>query len=61
MVTFVDWPAWSEQPFARMTKLLGDSGDLFVEGNVILLEHEVEIREFSKAVLSCLPIEGVLN
>lgn len=33
---------------------------MYVEGNVILLEHSVEIREFSKDVLKCLPIDGVI-
>ena len=32
-------------------------GDISTEGNVILLEHNVEIRAFSKQVLDCLPAE----
>ena len=31
---------------------------MYVEGNVILLEHQVEIREFSRDVLKCLPNSG---
>ena len=59
MVGFVDWPDWSEWPRCRLIKVLGDSDDMFVEGNVILLEHQVEIKDFSKAVLACLPTQGV--
>ncbi|CAD8155345.1 unnamed protein product [Paramecium pentaurelia] len=57
-VQFVDWPIWSDKPLCKLKKVLGKAGDMYIEGNVILLEHQVEIREFSHQVLACLPIEG---
>lgn len=57
-VSLLDWPAWSAHPRAKLCQVLGEAGDIRVEGNVILLEHQVEIREFSREVMACLPIEG---
>lgn len=54
-VQFTSWPSHSEYPQCKLKKILGKAGDLYVEGNVILLEHQVEIREFSNQVLACLP------
>lgn len=39
MVSLVDWPDWSQRPRARLNQVLGNAGDMRVEGNVILLEH----------------------
>lgn len=37
--------------------VIGESGDTRAEGDVILLEHNVEFRAFTKQVLDCLPIQ----
>jgi exoribonuclease R len=39
-------------------KVIGDIGDNKAEADTILLEHNVEIREFSKAAYDCLPPSG---
>lgn len=41
-------------------RVIGDIGDLDTEQKVILLEHNVELRNFSKQVYDCLPPEGVI-
>jgi len=38
--------------------VIGDSGDIKTEGDVILLEHGLEFSNFSKSVYACLPPEG---
>ncbi|KAM3146946.1 hypothetical protein pb186bvf_001100 [Paramecium bursaria] len=58
LVQFTDWPSTSQYPLCKLKKVLGQAGDSYVEGNVILLEHQVEIREFSHQVIACLPLSG---
>ena len=53
-----DWPETEEYPLCHLNKVIGRSGDIKTEGDVILLEHNVEYSEFSKKVLDCLPKEG---
>lgn len=38
--------------------MIGNIGDARAEGDVILLEHNVEIREFSRKAYECLPKAG---
>ena len=44
MVSFDDWPSYSLYPRCHFTKIIGKMGDQTVEGDVILLEHNVEIK-----------------
>ncbi len=39
-------------------KAIGTIGDNKAEADTILLEHNVEIKEFSKAAYDCLPPSG---
>ncbi|EGR33437.1 rnb family protein, putative [Ichthyophthirius multifiliis] len=57
-IVFDNWPKNSKYPFGHFKMLIGPSGDIHTEGDVILLEHGVEYRQFSKQVLDCLPQEG---
>ena len=55
---FDQWGINSKLPQGHFVSVIGDIGDAYTEGNVILLEHNVEIKNFSKAVMECLPAEG---
>ncbi len=57
-VELENWPATSQRGKAHVRRIIGPSGDSRTEGEVILLEHNVDNREFSKKVLQCLPQEG---
>lgn len=57
-VAFDSWPANSRYPLCHFLRVIGNIGDTRAEGNVILLEHNVEIREFSRKAYECLPKEG---
>jgi exosome complex exonuclease DIS3/RRP44 len=59
MIAFDNWPVNSKLPLAHYKSTIGTIGDLKTEGDVILLEHNVEFRSFSKAVLDCLPLEDL--
>jgi len=54
------WSKYSKYPLGHFVSVIGDIGDPYTEGNVILLEHNVEIKNFSKHVMDCLPADGVL-
>ena len=54
---FNKWDAYSELPIGHFIGVIGEIGNLETESTVILMEHNVETREFSKQVLSCLPKE----
>lgn len=54
-ISFDNWSAYSIFPMGHFKMLIGDSGDTRAEGDVILLEHNVEFRAFNKQVLDCLP------
>lgn len=58
MVSFDDWPSNSAYPLAHFVRTIGDVGDPTAEADTILLEHNVEIKEFSKAAYACLPEMG---
>ena len=58
IVNFDDWPAEAEYPLAHFVRIIGDAGDPTAEADTILLEHNVEIKEFSKAAYACLPPAG---
>jgi len=57
VVGFNKWDPNSELPLGHFIGVIGDIGNLETESKVILMEHNVETREFSKQVLSCLPKE----
>lgn len=52
------WPEQQAYPSGHLVGIFGDADDLNTESKVILFEHNVETRTFSKAVLDCLPQEG---
>lgn len=56
-ISFDNWSAYSIFPMGHFKMLIGDSGDTRAEGDVILLEHNVEFRAFNKQVLDCLPAQ----
>lgn len=59
IVVAVDaWPATSKYPQGHFVRSLGDIETAEAETEALLLEHDVEYRPFSKAVLECLPKEG---
>ena len=58
MVSFDKWPTWSRYPLCHYVRTIGEVGDHKAEADTILLEHNVEIREFSKAAYACLPPQG---
>jgi len=55
VVVLDGWDRYSHNPRGHWTTILGDVGDRDVESAVILHEHGVITREFSEAVLRCLP------
>lgn len=55
IVVLDGWDRYSHNPRGHWTTILGDVGDRNVESAVILHEHGVITREFSEAVLRCLP------
>lgn len=55
-----NWKTSSKYPQGHFVSVIGEIGDPYTEGNVILLEHNVEIKNFSKLVMDCLPPEGVI-
>lgn len=58
IATFDKWPSNSKYPLCHYIKTIGNIGDNKAEADTILLEHNVEIREFSKAAYDCLPPSG---
>lgn len=59
VVVSVDlWPANSKYPLGHFVRALGEVESESAETEALLLEHDVEYRPFSKAVLDCLPKEG---
>ena len=56
IVVVIDtWPATSHFPLGHYTKTLGVVGDRITETDVLLIEHDIPTREFSSAVMACLP------
>ncbi|KAL0231767.1 hypothetical protein GEMRC1_011171 [Eukaryota sp. GEM-RC1] len=56
LVTRVDdWSVNELFPTAHVVRIIGDLGVRVVEGEVILIEHQVPYNEFGSAVLACLP------
>lgn len=55
-IGFDSWVKYSKYPVGHFKMVIGESGDTRAEGDVILLEHNVEFRAFTKQVLDCLPI-----
>ncbi|KAI7815809.1 hypothetical protein BC939DRAFT_404742 [Gamsiella multidivaricata] len=58
IVSIDSWPKTSRYPIGHFIRSLGDAGDKSTETEVLLLEHDVPFHEFSKQVLSLLPVEG---
>ena len=52
------WPDGIGYPIGHLVSIFGKADDMDTESKVILFEHNVETRTFSKAVLDCLPQEG---
>lgn len=57
IVGFNKWDCYTEFPVGHFIGAIGNIGDLQTESTVILMEHNVETREFSQQVLACLPKE----
>ena len=58
IVSIDSWPKTSKFPIGHFIRSLGEAGDKSTETEVLLLEHDVPFHEFSKQVLSFLPVEG---
>ena len=58
MVAIDAWPATSKFPVGHYVRTIGEIGDIECESEVILIEHDVCIREFSLASMRCLPKVG---
>lgn len=58
VVSVDSWPADSKYPQGHFVRSLGEIESVQAETEALLLEHDVEYRPFSKAVLDCLPKEG---
>ncbi|WPK26734.1 hypothetical protein PUMCH_004094 [Australozyma saopauloensis] len=59
IVVSVDaWPSNSKYPQGHFVRSLGAIETEGAEREALLIEHDVEYRPFSKAVLDCLPKEG---
>lgn len=52
------WPDGIGYPIGHLVSIFGKADDMDTESKVILFEHNVETRTFSKAVFDCLPPEG---
>uniref|UniRef100_A0AC35UGB3 RNB domain-containing protein n=1 Tax=Rhabditophanes sp. KR3021 TaxID=114890 RepID=A0AC35UGB3_9BILA len=50
-----DWPSNSRYPIGHYVRMIGCAGDINVENEVILLEHDIPYLPFSDEVNSCLP------
>ena len=48
-------PEKKKYPMGHIMRVIGIKGEVKVESEVILLEHNVEIKPFSQQVLDCLP------
>ncbi len=57
IIGFNKWDSSSELPLGHFIGAIGEIGNLETESKVILMEHNVETREFSQQVLNCLPKE----
>lgn len=58
VVSVDSWPATSKYPQGHFVRSLGEIESAEAETEALLLEHDVEYRPFSKAVLDCLPKDG---
>ena len=48
MIKFTQWPNFSPLPYGNLVSMIGEIGVMDTESKVILLEHNVEFRPFSK-------------
>ena len=58
MFSIDGWSEHCKNPIGHLVGIFGKAGDLDTMSKVILFEHSVETRDFSKAVYDCLPKEG---
>ncbi|CDR43617.1 CYFA0S12e02608g1_1 [Cyberlindnera fabianii] len=58
VVAIDSWSTHTKYPEGHFVRCLGESESVEAETEALLLEHDVEYRPFSKAVLDCLPAEG---
>eukprot|EP01130_Rhizamoeba_saxonica_P003870 TRINITY_DN1605_c0_g1_i1.p1 TRINITY_DN1605_c0_g1~~TRINITY_DN1605_c0_g1_i1.p1 ORF type:complete len:947 (+),score=208.29 TRINITY_DN1605_c0_g1_i1:29-2869(+) len=57
VVSLDTWPINSEYPLGHFIKILGDVGDVEVESEALLIQHNISYEEFSDDVKACLPPE----
>eukprot|EP00037_Helgoeca_nana_P036307 m.10789 g.10789 ORF g.10789 m.10789 type:complete len:1012 (+) comp7149_c0_seq1:34-3069(+) len=57
VVAIDGWSAGSRYPQGHYVRTLGDAGDVDVETDVVLIEHEVPYEPFSDAVLGEMPAQ----
>uniref|UniRef100_A0A0N5A633 Protein DIS3 homolog n=1 Tax=Parastrongyloides trichosuri TaxID=131310 RepID=A0A0N5A633_PARTI len=50
-----EWPSNSRYPIGHYVRMIGAAGDINVENEVILLEHDIPYLPFSEQVNECLP------
>lgn len=55
VVAIDGWAATSKYPHGHYVRTLGEIGDRETETEVVLIEYDIPTREFSPAVLACLP------
>ena len=58
LVAIDAWEQASRFPHGHYVRTLGDIGNIACESEVILIEHDVCVREFAPAVYRCLPTVG---
>eukprot|EP01117_Protostelium_nocturnum_P014512 TRINITY_DN5529_c0_g1_i2.p1 TRINITY_DN5529_c0_g1~~TRINITY_DN5529_c0_g1_i2.p1 ORF type:complete len:923 (+),score=171.48 TRINITY_DN5529_c0_g1_i2:291-3059(+) len=55
VVVIDSWEKYSRFPNGHYVRTLGNSGDIAVETEVIMLQHDISYHPFTEAVLACLP------
>jgi exosome complex exonuclease DIS3/RRP44 len=53
------WRENLKHPVGHLVGIFGEADDMNTESKVILFEHNIETRSFSREVINCLPPEGV--
>ena len=58
LVCIDSWDAFSALPSGHFVRVVGKIGEKGTETEVILHEHDIETRPFSRKVMDCLPKQG---
>lgn len=58
VVSIDSWDSFSSLPSGHFVRVIGKIGDKATETEVLLHEHDIETRPFSRKVMQCLPKEG---